>query len=118
MGVDFTTETERKRCKQIDKCQEMLSDVTDALGFGIDTSRATRRLIKLRNYLNRELPDKRERKAKNNLRHIVSEMEEAVNHRMLGRMTEEERRIERFLKNMINSWSRQIREVIGDKRKD
>ena len=31
--IDFTTETERKRCKQIDKCQDLLSDVTDALGF-------------------------------------------------------------------------------------
>lgn len=59
MGIDFTTETERRRCKQIDKCQELLSDVTDALGCGIDTRKATFRLIKLRNYLNRELPDKK-----------------------------------------------------------
>lgn len=59
MGIDFTTETEAKRCKQIDRCQELMSDVTDALGFGIDTRKATNRLIKLRNYLNREFPDKR-----------------------------------------------------------
>ena len=59
MGIDFTTETERRRCRQIDKCQELLSDVTDALGFGLDTRKATFRLIKLRNYLNRELPDKK-----------------------------------------------------------
>ena len=57
--IDFTTETERKRCKQIDKCQDLLSDVTDALGFGIDTRKATNKLIKLRNYLNKELPDKK-----------------------------------------------------------
>lgn len=59
--IDFTTDTERKRCIQIDRCQELLSDVTDALGCGIDTRRATNRLIKLRNYLNRELPDKKAR---------------------------------------------------------
>jgi len=59
MPIDFTTETERRRCKQIDRCQELLSDVTDALGAGIDTRKATFRLIKLRNYLNRELPDKK-----------------------------------------------------------
>ncbi len=59
MGIDFTTETERKRCKQIDRCQELLQDVTDSLGFGIDTRKATNRLIKLRNYLNKELPDKK-----------------------------------------------------------
>jgi flagellin-specific chaperone FliS len=56
--IDFTTETERKRCKQIDKCQDLMSEVMDALGCGIDTRKATNRLIKLRNYLNREFPDK------------------------------------------------------------
>lgn len=60
--IDFTTETERKRCRQIDRCQDLLSDVTDALGFGIDTRKATNRLIKLRNYLNKELPDKKAKK--------------------------------------------------------
>jgi len=55
--IDFTTETERKRCKQIDKCQDLMSEVMDALGCGIDTRKATNRLIKLRNYLNREFPD-------------------------------------------------------------
>ena len=59
MGIDFTTETERRRCKQINKCQDLLSDVMDALGCGIDTRKATFGLIKLRNYLNRELPDKK-----------------------------------------------------------
>ncbi|MBQ3342494.1 MAG: hypothetical protein IJG84_11400 [Kiritimatiellae bacterium] len=55
--IDFTTETERKRCKQIDKCKDLMSEVMDALGCGIDTRKATNRLIKLRNYLNREFPD-------------------------------------------------------------
>lgn len=55
--IDFTTDTERKRCKQIDKCQDLMSEVMDALGCGIDTRKATNRLIKLRNYLNREFPD-------------------------------------------------------------
>lgn len=36
-----------------------MSDVTDALGCGIDTRKATNKLIKLRNYLNKELPDKK-----------------------------------------------------------
>ena len=60
--IDFTTDTERKRCRQIDKCQDLLSDVTDALGFGIDIRKATNRLIKLRNYLNREFHDKKAKK--------------------------------------------------------
>lgn len=55
--IDFTTETERKRCRQIGKCQDLMSEVMDALGCGIDTRRATNRLIKLRNFLNREFPD-------------------------------------------------------------
>lgn len=55
--IDFMTETERKRCKQIDKCQDLMSEVTAALGFGMDTRKATNRLIILRNYLNREFPD-------------------------------------------------------------
>jgi hypothetical protein len=60
--IDFTTETERKRCKQIDKARDMLDDVYGAVGFGIDTRKATFRLIKLRNYLNRELPDKKRKR--------------------------------------------------------
>lgn len=56
--IDFTTDTERKRCKQIDKCQDLMSEVTDALGCGIDTRKATNRLIKLRDYLNGQFPDK------------------------------------------------------------
>lgn len=55
--IDFTTDTERKRCRQIDKCQDLMSDVMDAIGCGIDIRKATNRLIKLRNYLNREFPD-------------------------------------------------------------
>ena len=47
--IDFTTETERKRCRQIDKCQDLMSDVMDALGCGIDTRKATNGLIKMRN---------------------------------------------------------------------
>ena len=54
--IDFPTETERKRCKQIGKCQDLMCEVADAIG-GIDTRKATNRLIKLRNYLNREFPD-------------------------------------------------------------
>ncbi len=57
--IDFTTDTERKRCRQIDKCRDLLEEVTDCLGFGIDTRKATNRLIKLRNYLNKQLPDKK-----------------------------------------------------------
>lgn len=56
--IDFTTETERKRCKQIDKCQSLLLEVTGTLMFGTDTRKATNGLIKLRNYLNREFPEK------------------------------------------------------------
>lgn len=75
--IDFTTETELKRCKQIDKCQDLLSDVTDALGFGIDTRKATNRLIKLRNYLNKELPDKKAKAMVNSLRKENEEMLDA-----------------------------------------
>jgi len=60
--IDFTTETERKRCKQIDKCQSLLSDVAGSIMFGTDTRKATNRLIKLRNYLNKEFPDVEKRK--------------------------------------------------------
>lgn len=76
--IDFTTETERKRCKQIDKCQDLLSDVTDALGFGIDTRKATNRLIKLRNYLNKELPDKKAKAIVDSLRKENEEMLDAI----------------------------------------
>ena len=55
--IDFTTETERKRYKQIEKCQSLLSEVTGTIMFGTDTRKATNRLIKLRNYLNMEFPD-------------------------------------------------------------
>ena len=76
--IDFTTETERKRCKQIDKCRDMLDDVYDSLGFGIDTRKATCRLIKLRNYLNRELPDKKAKAALNALRKELEEMLDVI----------------------------------------
>lgn len=79
--IDFTTETERKRCKQIDKCQELLSDVTDALGFGIDTRKATNRLIKLRNYLNKELPDKKAKAIVDSLRKENEEMKALIEGR-------------------------------------
>jgi len=111
--IDFTTETERKRCKQIDKCQDLLSDVTDALGFGIDTRKATNRLIKLRNYLNRELPDKKRKKAKGNLAYLIHEMEETVKNPMLGKMTKEGRRVEKFVKDIIDSWIPGLKEVLG-----
>ena len=61
------TELEEKRCKQIDKCRDMLDDVYDALGFGIDSRKATCRLIKLRNYLNREFPDRKARKEREDM---------------------------------------------------
>ena len=76
--IDFTTKAERKRCRQIDKCQDLLSDVTDALGFGIDIRKATNRLIKLRNYLNRELPDKKAKAALNALRKEREEMLDVI----------------------------------------
>lgn len=76
--IDFTTETERKRCKQIDKCQDLLSDVMDALGVGVDTRKATCRLIKLRNYLNKELPDKKAKAKVDSLRKENEEMLDAI----------------------------------------
>jgi phage terminase large subunit len=76
--IDFTTDTERKRCKQIDKCRDLLEDVTDCLGFGIDTRKATNRLIKLRNYLNKELPDKKAKAALDALRKEREEMLDVI----------------------------------------
>lgn len=76
--IDFTTDTERKRCKQIDKCRDLLEDVTDALGFGIGTRKATNRLIKLRNYLNKELPDKRAKAVLDALRKEREEMLDVI----------------------------------------
>lgn len=61
------TELEEKRCKQIDKCRDMLDDVYDAVGSGIDSRKATCRLIKLRNYLNRQFPDKKARKERDDM---------------------------------------------------
>ena len=78
MSVNFITETGAKRCKQIDRCQELMSDVTDALGSGIDTRKATNRLIKLRDYLNREFPDKREKARLNAVLEENREMLEAI----------------------------------------
>lgn len=76
--IDFTTDTERKRCRQIDKCHDLLSDVTDALGVGIDTRKATNRLIKLRNYLNKELPNKKAKAMVDSLRKENEEMLDAL----------------------------------------
>lgn len=56
MGIDFTTETERKRCKQVDKVDDLVYEIRDAIGCGIDTRMVTNRLKKLRNYLNKEFP--------------------------------------------------------------
>jgi len=96
--IDFTTETERKRCKQIDKCRDLLEDVTDCLGFRIDTRKATNRLIKLRNYLNKELPDKKAKAKVDSLRNGLEALAEAVEwkHGML--CEEEENELGRALK--------------------
>lgn len=61
------TALEEKRCRQIDKCRDMLDDVYDAVGSGIDSRKATCRLIKLRNYLNRQFPDKKARKERDDM---------------------------------------------------
>ena len=87
--IDFTTDTERKRCRQIDKCQDLLSDVTDELGFGIDMRKATNRLIKLRNYLNKELPDKKAKAIVDSLRNELGALAKAVEHKH-GVLYEEE----------------------------
>ena len=109
----FITDIEQKRCKQIDKARDMLDDVYDAVGSGIDTRKATFRLIKLRNYLNKELPDKKRKKAKGNLAYLIHEMEETVKNPMLGKMTKEGRRVEKFVKDIIDSWIPGLKEVLG-----
>ena len=60
--IDFTTDTMRKRCKQIDKVQDIVYSIPDSLLDGYDTRKATNKLVKLRNYLNREIPDKKAKK--------------------------------------------------------
>jgi hypothetical protein len=112
--IDFTTDTERKRCMQIDKCQNLLSDVTDALGFGIDMRKATNRLIKLRNYLNKELPDKKRKKAKENLLYLIKEMEKMIKNPVIGEMTSEGRRVEKLIRDIISSWIGPLKKISGD----
>lgn len=60
--IDFTTETERKRCKQIDKVQDIVYSIPNSLLDGYDTRKATNKLVKLRSYLNKDLPDKKAKK--------------------------------------------------------
>ena len=57
--IDFTTEVERKRCKQLNKVQDIVQEALDCLGRGIDTRAVTYKLLKLRNYLNKQFPDKK-----------------------------------------------------------
>lgn len=78
MGIDFTTETERKRCKQVDKVDDLVSEIRDAIGCGIDTRMVTNRLKKLRNYLNKEFPDKKAKAQMDALLEERKEMFEAL----------------------------------------
>lgn len=109
----FITDIEQKRCEQLDKAMDILEDARARLGEGIDTRAVTNRLIKLRNYLNKELPDKKRKKAKGNLAYLIHEMEETVKNPMLGKMSKEGRRVEKFVKDIIGSWIPGLKEVLG-----
>lgn len=109
----FITDIEQKRCEQLDKAMDILEDARAHLGEGIDTRAVTNRLIKLRNCLNKEFPDKKRKKAKGNLAYLIHEMEETVKNPMLGKMSKEGRRVEKFVKDIIGSWIPGLKEVLG-----
>lgn len=55
--IDFTTETERKRCKQITKVEDMVDSIRTKIAVRGFTSAIACGLIRIRNYLNKEFPD-------------------------------------------------------------
>lgn len=62
MGIDFYTPTVKKRGRQIDKVYEYWEKASEAfgqVGITLDSGPATRWLKKLRDYLNKEFPEKR-----------------------------------------------------------
>lgn len=67
MYGDCLTPLERKRCKQLDKCESILESARDGIMSSGFTSQIARKLIKIRNYLNREFPDVEKREMFNAL---------------------------------------------------
>lgn len=59
MGIDFTTETERKRCKQLDKCEEIIDGIRNNLYLGCDFSCIARGMRRLKRYLDKVFPEKK-----------------------------------------------------------
>jgi hypothetical protein len=55
--IDFTTETERKRCKQMTKVEDMVDSIRTKIAVRGFTSAIACGLIRIRNYLNKEFPD-------------------------------------------------------------
>ena len=53
--MSYMTPTERKRCKQLDTVRDICSRAYDDVGHK-SISAITRKLIKLRDYLNKEFP--------------------------------------------------------------
>lgn len=45
--------------KQLNKVQDIVQEALDSLGKGIDTRAVTYKLLKLRNYLNKQFPEKK-----------------------------------------------------------
>jgi hypothetical protein len=70
--IYFTTDTTRKRCRQINKVQDIAYSISDSLLDGDDTRKATNKLVKLRNYLNREIPDKKAKKEREDLLRTIA----------------------------------------------
>lgn len=59
MGIDFTTETERKRCRQFDKCEQIIDNIRNSLYSGRDSSCIARGMRRLKRYLDKVFPEKK-----------------------------------------------------------
>lgn len=59
MGIDFITETERKRCKQLDKCEQIIDNIRNGLCSGRDSSCIARGMRRLKRYLDKVFPEKK-----------------------------------------------------------
>ncbi len=61
MGIDFTTETERKRLNQLHKVEDIVGEIRCNIATGGTCSPIRSGLIKIRNYLLGEFPKKGDR---------------------------------------------------------